>query len=206
VNKRKCRHCKDYFNPQDGIIVPVGFYCSYEHMREHTRPKAKAISVKRENVAGRAAVKAQKAAKKIKQKDLMTRTEWYKKLQYLVNQYIVQARDVGKPCFTCGAQNYDTKYHCGHYIHAGSGNGDNRTFIHMNLHKQCVSCNLFNGGMPEIYAQRITETYGLDKLEWLQGVHNHPLLKEKFPHWSDVEIEINRYRQLLRDNGLKPCK
>ena len=25
-----------------------------------------------------------------------------------------------------------------------------------------------------------------------------------FSYWSDVEIEINRYRQLLRDNGLKP--
>jgi hypothetical protein len=163
MNKRKCRHCKDYFNPVDGIIVPVGFYCSYEHMREHTRPKAKAIYIKREKVA-----------KKAKEKDLMTRTKWHQKLQSVVNQYIVHVRD-------------------------------RRRFIEMNLHKQCsMQCNQHGGGMPEIYAQRITETYGLDKLEWLKGVHNHPLLKERFPHWSDVEIEINRYRQLLRDNGLKP--
>jgi hypothetical protein len=194
LNKRKCRHCKDYFNPQDGIIVPVGFYCSYEHMREHTRPKAKAISVKRE-----------KAAKKAKQNDLMTRTKWHQKLQSVVNQYIVHVRDKGKPCFTCGTQSQSIKYDCGHYIHAGRGGADRRRFIEMNLHKQCsMQCNLHGSGMPEIYAQRITETYGLDKLEWLKGVHNHPLLKEKFPHWSDVEIEINRYRQLLRDNGLKP--
>jgi hypothetical protein len=196
VNKRKCRHCKDYFNPVDGIIVPVGFYCSYEHMREHTRPKAKAIYIKREKVA-----------KKAKQNDLMTRTKWHQKLQSVVNQYIVHVRDKGKPCFTCGTQSQSIKYDCGHYIHAGSGGGDRRRFIEMNLHKQCsMQCNQHGGGMPEIYAQRITETYGLDKLEWLQGVHNHPLLKERFPHWSDVEIEINRYRQLLRDNGLKPVK
>jgi hypothetical protein len=196
VNKRKCRHCKDYFNPLDGIIVPVGFYCSYEHMREHTRPKAKAISIKRD-----------KFAKKVKQNDLMTRTKWHQKLQSVVNQYIVHVRDKGKPCFTCGTQSQSIKYDCGHYIHAGSGGGDRRRFIEMNLHKQCsMQCNQHGGGMPEIYAQRITETYGLDKLEWLKGEHNHPLLKERFPHWSDVEIEINRYRQLLRDNGLKPCK
>jgi hypothetical protein len=194
VNKRKCRHCKDYFNPQDGIIVPVGFYCSYEHMREHTRPKAKAIYIKREKVA-----------KKAKEKDLMTRTKWHQKLQSVVNQYIVHVRDKGKPCFTCGTQSQSIKYDCGHYIHAGSGGGDRRRFIEMNLHKQCsMQCNQHGGGMPEVYAQRITETYGLDKLEWLKGVHNHPLLKERFPHWSDVEVEINRYRQLLRDNGLKP--
>ena len=194
MNKRKCRHCKDYFNPQDGIIVPVGFYCSYEHMREHTRPKAKAIYIKREKVA-----------KKAKQNDLMTRTKWHQKLQSVVNQYIVHVRDKGKPCFTCGTESQSIKYDCGHYIHAGRGGADRRRFIEMNLHKQCsVQCNQHGGGMPEIYAQRITETYGLDKLEWLKGVHNHPLLKERFPHWSDVEIEINRYRQLLRDNGLKP--
>jgi hypothetical protein len=196
MNKRKCRHCKDYFNPQDGIIVPVGFYCSYEHMREHTRPKAKAIYIKR-----------LKVAKKAKEKDLMTRTKWHQKLQSVVNQYIVHVRDKGKPCFTCGTQSQSIKYDCGHYIHAGSGGGDRRRFIEMNLHKQCsMQCNQHGGGMPEIYAQRITETYGLEKLEWLKGVHNHPLLKERFPHWSDVEIEINRYRQLLRDNGLKPVR
>jgi hypothetical protein len=194
VNKRKCRHCKDYFDPQDGIIVPVGFYCSYEHMREHTRPKAKAIYIKRERVA-----------KKAKEKVLMTRTQWYKKLQSVVNQYIVHVRDKDKGCFTCGTESQSIKYDCGHYIHAGRGGADRRRFIEMNLHKQCsMQCNQHGGGMPEVYAQRITETYGFDKLEWLKGVHNHPLLKERFPHWSDVEVEINRYRQLLRDNGLKP--
>lgn len=194
ANKKRCRHCKDYLRPEDGIIVPVGFYCCIEHAREHTRPKAKAITIKRNKVA-----------KKAKQKGLITRTQWYSKLQKVENQYIVHVRDKDQPCFTCGTQSQNIKYDCGHYIHAGRGGGDRRRFIEMNLHKQCsVQCNQHGGGMPEVYAQRITEVYGADKLTWLKGENNHPLLKELFPHWSDVENEINRYRQLLRDNGLRP--
>jgi hypothetical protein len=201
LNLLKCRYCGERKDRSTGIKVFLGFFCSYEHASIHGKEKA---SIARNKKYQLELKKEANEKKKVRAKNLMTRTEWYKKLQTLVNQYIVHVRDNGKPCFTCGTQKPSIGYHSGHYIHAGSGGGDRRTFIHMNLHKQCVTCNLFKGGMEEAYSQMITSTYGLEKLNWLKADVNHPTLKELFPHWTDIENEINRYRKLLRDNGLKP--
>jgi hypothetical protein len=52
------------------------------------------------------------------------------------------------------------------------------------------------------YRDFIVEQYGQDHLEWLDGAH--PKLKEQFPHYTDIKVEIARYRKILRDNNLKP--
>ena len=193
-NKLKCRYCGKYSDRTTGIKVNLGFYCSYAHATSDGIRKA---SITRNKEA--------KASLRVRKKSLVTRPKWFAKLQKVKNQYIVHVRDKELGCFTCGTTSKSIKYDCGHYIHAGSGGGDRRRFIDMNLHKQCsVQCNQHGGGMPEIYAQRIGYVYGYEQLEWLKCEANHPTLKELYPHWSDIENEIIRYRKLLRDNGLKP--
>jgi hypothetical protein len=194
LNLLKCRHCGERKDRSTGIKVPLGFFCSYEHATSHGKEKASALRNKES-----------KASLRVRKKALVTRPQWFTRLQKVKNQYVVHVRDKDLPCFTCGTTSQSIKYDCGHYIHAGSGGGDRRRFVDINLHKQCsVQCNQHGGGMPEVYAQVITSTYGLEKLTWLKAEVNHPTLKELFPHWTDIEIEINRYRKLLRDNGLKP--
>ena len=52
------------------------------------------------------------------------------------------------------------------------------------------------------FSKTMKERYGDDHYDWLNGPHK--TLKEIFPTWQDIEIEIIRYRKLLRDNGLTP--
>lgn|GEM_PF-6622621 len=193
--KRRCRSCKSYKAVSDGYLSPNNaFFCSLSAALKYNKPKQQKILVK---------ITREKTA--IKKKGLITRSKWLSKLQSVVNQYIVHVRDKDSPCFTCGTSSHNIKYDCGHYIHAGRGGADRRRFLEINLHKQCsVICNQHGGGMPEIYAAKIADVYGPDKLDWLKCETNHPALKELFPHWSDIEKEIARYRQLLRDNGIIP--
>ena len=201
-SKRQCRNCKERFRPSDGIITANNIaLCSLECLSLLAIEKG----IQSRPKLVKDAEKAIKASIKVRKKALITRSQWLSKLQILINQHIVHVRDKDKPCFTCGTTSQSIKYDCGHYIHAGRGGADRRRFIDINLHKQCsVNCNQHGGGMPEVYAQRIIECYGTDKLGWLKCEANHPTLKELFPHWSDIENEIIRYRKLLRDNGLKP--
>ena len=201
-SKRQCRNCKERFRPSEGIITSNNIaLCSLECLtllaiKKGIQSRPKLI---------KAAEKAIKDDTRKRKKALITRSKWYATLQKLINQYIVRVRDKEKPCFTCGTTSQNIKYDCGHYIHAGRGGADRRRFLFINLHKQCsMQCNQFGGGMPEVYAQKIIEVYGPKKLEWLKCEANHPTLKELFPHWSDIENEIIRYRKLLRNNGLTP--
>ncbi len=139
-----------------------------------------------------------------KKKELTTRSQWYSRLQALVNQFTTKVRDVNKGCYTCGKTN-DVKYDAGHRYHAGRGGGDRRRFVLENLHKQCsVQCNQHGGGMPVEYDKALDVEYGEGFAEYLKCEANYPTLKEQFPTWQDIEAEIIRYRQLLRDNGIKP--
>lgn len=135
-----------------------------------------------------------------KRKELMTRTEWYSRLQTLVNQYVIHVRDVGKPCCTCGTEN-NIKYDAGH-LFTRKARPDIR-FDLFNIHKQCsIQCNQHGSGMRHEYKLFIVDTYGPLELIRLERV-GRPL-KEQFPNWQDIEAEIIRYRALLRDNGIKP--
>ena len=136
-------------------------------------------------------------------KKAVTRSDLFQKLQSLVNQYVLHIRDAGKPCFTCGTTN-DIQYHAGHRFHAGSGGGDRRRFMEINIHKQCVRCNNFKSGASAEYDARFIKVYGQEKLDWLKDLSQHPTLKEQFPTKQDIEKEIDRYRRLIRSNGLTP--
>jgi hypothetical protein len=130
----------------------------------------------------------------------MTRTEWYDKLQTLVNQY-VKYRDRNEPCCTCGTTNPNIKYDAGHFF-TRAARPDIR-FELTNNHRQCsVKCNQHGSGMRAEYTQFIINKYGADHLEWLE-TEGTPL-KEQFPSWEDIEKEIIRYRKLLRSYGIRP--
>jgi hypothetical protein len=131
----------------------------------------------------------------------MTRSQWYNKLQRLVNQYVTKVRDVGKPCCTCGTTKHGIKYDAGHFYTRAS-RGDIR-FELTNIHLQCsVRCNQHGSGMRNEYEKFIIEKYGQDHLDWLTLEKDS--LKVQFPNWQDIEAEIVRYRKLLREHGITP--
>jgi len=193
MSKRKCKNCGESKLRESMFILGLSAYCS----------KESAIQWAIENQSkGRNKIqRVERIESKQKKKELMTRTQWFNKLQKLVNQYVTKVRDAGKPCCTCGTTNPNIKYDAGHCFTRKA-----RPDIMLdlkNIHIQCsVNCNQHGSGMRVEYFKFIVDTYGqseLDRLEMQGGG-----LKAQFPNWQDIELEILRYRILLRDNNITP--
>ena len=191
LKNRKCYVCKK--KGCIGIVNGLRAYCSIEHQAE--------IGLRLAREKKKNEDKEFKRETKAMKKEAMTRTEWYDRLQDLVNQYVVHVRDKDKPCCTCGKTDPSVKYDAGHYLSRGAR--PELRFELTNIHKQCsMECNVHGSSMRPEYNQFIIDTYGMKHYEWLNGPHE--MLKDKFPHWSDIENEIKRCRVILRSHGLKP--
>ena len=198
----KCKQCKEYYPKVNILTTNFGKFCSNDCQVDFMTKKAiRNIEKIKEN-------KAKKERKELRErkKKLMTRSQWFNKLQDLVNQY-VKIRDIDEPCCTCGTRNPNIKYDAGHFIAVGRGGVDPRRFELTNIHKQCsVNCNVHGSGMRAEYREFIKGRYGDEHLAWLEGEHNHESLKDKFKDWQSIEREIARYRKLIRELGEKPVR
>jgi len=186
--RKKCKHCKSWFEASTMVKNNAGTYCNSDCMFnniKHALPKliAKGAKIKEKSVK----VRHKEATKKLR-----TRTQWYNMMQVEVNKY-VRLRDINEPCCTCGTTSQSIKYDAGHCF-TRAARPDLR-FNLTNIHKQCsVKCNQHGSGMRLEYQSFITSKYGPNHFDWLESYHR-PLSKE-FPHWSDIENEIQRYRVL----------
>ena len=193
-SKRECKYCKEY--SAEFIKVPAGTFCTFDHALKFANEKQSRDAKRARSKADR----KDRATTKQRKKELMTRTEWYNKLQTLVNQY-VKYRDRNEPCCTCGTTNPNIKYDAGHFF-TRAARPDIR-FELTNIHIQCsMKCNQHGSGMRAEYTQFIIKRYGADHLAWLES-EGKPL-KEQFPSWENIEKEIIRYRKLLRACGIGP--
>ena len=208
--KKKCKNCLTWYEVRPehqafqcwcstSCAIDIGIA---KHQKAQERRRA---NVKREAAKTAKAGRAQHRADKERVKP---RSYWLDKLQALVNQYAKHVVHKGQPCYTCGLkQRFEDKpqsFHAGHFIPAKTA--DPRRFMLEVLRIQCNACNTHNSGMRLEYKERLIEEMGIDHVEWLECDANHPGLKERFPHYSDIKAEIARYRQLLRDAGLVPRK
>jgi len=184
--KRRCTKCKTYEPIQNGVTTPLGFFCSHLCKLNYVIDSANKLRIKAVEK------KITNVRHKRKLNELRTRTQWYNLLQTEVNKY-VRNRDINKPCCTCGTTNPSIKYDAGHCF-TRAARPDIRFNLH-NIHKQCsVNCNQHGSGMRHEYQLFITNKYGPNHFEWLESYHRP--LKDEFPHWSDIEKEIKRYRML----------
>ena len=191
VGKRKCKAHGSYI--REFIVTPKGVFCTID--------AAVKYAYKNKSIGAEIAYKSQKKKDKKRTKELMSRGAWYQKLQKVVNKYVLHTRDKGLPCSTCRTMN-DIKYDAGHYIAVGR-NMDLR-FELTNIHRQCsVKCNQFGRGMPVEYDEFIKNKYGIGHYNWLNTkflCHKpHPTLKELFPTWQDIEVEIKRFNGLIKE-------
>ena len=199
-SKRKCKSCRKFKPVETGIVAGLGFFCSNDCRVDFGINNAAKVRDK----AKEQKAKEQKKKDVKRTKELMTRREWYDKLQALVNQY-VKIRDTNEPCCTCGNTNPNIKYDAGHFI--PQKGVDPRRFELTNIHKQCsLNCNQYGSGKRAEYRDFIANKYGVEHLEWLENEVNHKSLKERFPHWQDIEKEILRYRIKIRELGFTPTK
>lgn len=198
----KCKNCKT--KTDDPVIAGIYKFCKFDCAFEYAKSMQAKQQERQQAKAKQSQAKSDKDDRKTtreRKKELMTRAQWYDKLQTLVNQYVRLVRDIDKPCCTCGTTNPNIKYDAGHFF-TRKARPDIR-FELTNIHKQCsMNCNQFGSGMRNEYEKFIIKEYSQEHLDFLTLQQDN--LKTQFPTWQDIETEIIRYRKLLRENGITP--
>jgi hypothetical protein len=166
TSKRRCRWCKTYGSPEDGKVINGAFYCSLDHAIAYGKAKAPQ--------AIRKAHRAQKAAY------LAQDTATLKKTAQAIVNKLCRLLDQGEPCISCGRPDEGgLKVNAGHYKSRGANSALRYNLI--NLHQQCVVCNLHKSGNAEGYRAGIIQRYGQAMLDYLDSA---PRLKD----WSAEEL------------------
>lgn len=95
-----------------------------------------------------------------------------KKLDNIFSKYIRfknSDKDGYCICITCGKRVFWKEIQNGHYI---TRNHLSTRWLEQNCAPQCVGCNVFGRGRPDIFALKIIEKYGKDELEKLNLAKN----------------------------------
>jgi hypothetical protein len=148
LKDKVCRVCETKFTPFRSTQVVCNYHCANIYAKELNENKEKKDWQKR-----KAKMKS----------DLMTKSDYVKILQQLVNKYVRQ-RD-GSFCISCNKP-INGKIDCGHFFSVG--NYPSVRFDLRNLNSQCIRCNQFNGGSLHEYRKYLIEKIGLKEFEDLE--------------------------------------
>lgn len=195
--KRKCVQCTTY--GYEHIRINGRSYCDFDCVAKYALEKS---AKDREKAAKKLVKIANQKHTKDKQRIKKT-TDWYKDLAAVVHYYVKHILRKGEPCYTCdkprpyGKADKSQSFHVGHYMPAKQI--DPRRFMLENLRIQCYACNKPLSGNQAVYRKRLIDEMGLAHVEWLECSVNHKELKEVFPHYEDIKLEIARYRKLNKE-------
>lgn len=168
---KKCRICREPFNPMNSLQFACSPKCALIHARDQQR-KSDARETRRRKEA------------------LKTRSDWMKEAQVEFNKFI-RERDADRPCISCNRY-HQGQYHAGHYRTVGAC--PELRFSEFNVHKQCAPCNNHLSGNIVEYRINLVERIGQAAVEWLEGPH------DPVKYTIDEIKEIKRlYRQKTRE-------
>jgi len=159
---KKCKVCKQHFQPLRPLQVACSASCALELARER-------VAKSKELVA-----KAEKKVIKAKLEGMKTRSQWLKECQTLVNKY-VRLRDIkrGLGCVSCGApyrEGYGGAFDAGHLRSVGSA--PHLRFLTTQISLQCAKCNRWGGGRAFEFRAEMVRRNGqgwMDRLEGMNG-------------------------------------
>jgi len=156
VRVKRCKNCRGTFFPASSMQcycrTPVCAQAAYE-----------AVKAKREAAEAR-----EHREKKADSKRL---AHWHALTQRAVNA-LVQARDKGRPCISCGATSA-AQWDAGHYLSRGANPA--LRYELANLALQCVACNRFKSGNQALFRAGLLVRIGVAEVARLEGPH--PLAK-----------------------------
>jgi len=169
----RCKNCKEKFEPvrfnQKYCFDPecVKVWVTTEQEKQWKKKKAK-LKV-----------------------ELMTKKDYEKILQQLVNKY-VRMRDKGQPCISC-QKPIKGKMDAGHLY--AVGNYPSVRFNLKNINGQCINCNQYNGGAINDYRLNFVLKYSREDLEELD------ILAHQQRQYSVTEIKemIHEFKELTKN-------
>lgn len=172
MKAKKCKICKEVFNPVRELQLVCSAKCGYKYVNKQK-------------------LKAWKKRKKELKKDLQTVQELMKIAQVVFNKY-VRKRDKGKECISCGCI-LDGKVDASHYYSAG---GHYAVRFHLdNVHSSCVYCNKFQHGNLQQYRIGLIARIGIDRVKALDQLAN----KERRFTREELRKIIETYKQKLKE-------
>ena len=156
ARKRKCCHCKEYFDSEKMLKTPNGsMFCTYEHLIKYASSKNHIAQAK-----AKAHIKQKKA---FQANDIKLRK---KEAQTAFNAFIRQ-RDINMPCISCDKPNNGLhQRHASHYRSVGACSA--LRFNEYNVHASCAQCNSHMSGNISEYRIRLIKKIGIKKVEWLE--------------------------------------
>ena len=146
ARRRKCKSCREWFNPARANQWVCSPGCALEYVRANAK-KAK----RKQHLEAR--VKAK------------TRGDWQREAQAAFNRYI-RARDAELPCVSCG-RFHGGQWHAGHFRTVGSSPA--LRFDEANCHKQCAPCNNYLHGNLTKYRESLLLKIGAEEVARLEG-------------------------------------
>ena len=148
MKPKKCKICKNTFEPVRFAQIVCSMSCAIEHSRALSAKKAKKETPERK-------------------KALKSRADWLKEAQAVFNKYI-RMRDDKENCISC-QRHHQGQYHAGHYRSVGAA--PELRFNEDNCHKQCSVCNNHLSGNLVEYRRGLVAKIGIEKVEWLESKH-----------------------------------
>jgi len=151
MRAKKCKVCKEKFEPLRPLQVVCSTGCGYEYTKLQKE-------------------KQWKDRKKELKEKLLTRSDYLKLAQAAFNAYI-RERDKDRSCISCGT--YNGKMNAGHYMSVGST--PELRFNEDNVHKQCERCNTFYSGNLINYRIELINRIGQERVNLLERKDLEPL-------------------------------
>ena len=167
---KKCKNCREPFTP---MRTSLEKYCRKDECIKAMVKEAK-----------------EKVWKQTKQKmkaDLMTKSDYIKILQQLVNKYI-RRRD-GNFCISCNKE-VNGKIDAGHMFSVG--NYPSVRFDERNINSQCIRCNQYNGGSLLEYRENLIKKIGIDEFKDLEQLAH----KNRIYDIVELKEMISKYKKL----------
>lgn len=174
IKQKKCKYCETLFYP----IKTTATVCTWECANLLAKEKSEKKKAKEWNVR-----------KKELKEGLMTKSDWTKILQQLVNRYVRQ-RD-GNFCISCNKE-VQGKIDAGHMFSVG--NYPSVRFDLRNINSQCIRCNQYNGGSLLEYRKYLIKKIGISDFEDLE-LKAHQNRQYSIP---ELKKMIEEYKILLK--------
>ena len=171
MRAKKCKVCKEKFEPLRPLQVVCSTKCGYEYTK-----------VQKE--------KQWKDRKKELKEKLLTRSDYLKLAQAAFNAYI-RERDKDRSCISCGT--YNGKMNAGHYMSVGST--PELRFNEDNVHKQCERCNTFYSGNLINYRIELINRIGKERVNLLERKDLEPLKMTI----DEIKKLTKKYKNLLKN-------
>lgn len=184
MNKRRCLHCKKYFDPGGGITCNFGFFHSKECQKEYGIKNAQKIYNKGKSIEKKKHVERKRA---FKQSDLKTRKRAAKEACHAY----IRARDKGLPCICCNEPLGDD-YHAGHFLE--SGNYSSLRYNEFNINGQRLYCNVYKGGNSGDYRTNLINKIGLEKVLEMESMKSDRIKRT----CEDYRIIESYYKEKLK--------